>query len=105
MRHMIHLHLSTRAIAPQQLAFRVVYQRPHLPVPFTASNGVEIRELPSGRPFVGYIGETLVIGVRGDTTCPATYRSQAVVSRLPDADTVERQVKQALREYRRSLNT
>jgi len=101
---MINIHVKTKAIDDTHLAMQVVYQRPvtlgH--VPFTASNGVVIDVVGSGRPYLGEVNGTLVLGIRG-SECPEEYSRRAIRVALSNAIDASKQMTKALKEFRRKV--
>ena len=100
----ILVHAEIRA-DDAAVTLRVVHQAPKATarLPYTASNGVRLAVVGSGRPFLGLVGGVLTLGLRGGQ-CPDAYRHLPVTARLANAKGCARMTRDAVAEFRGVLN-
>jgi len=99
-----YLHVNAVPVALDRAAVRVVMQSPEVAkkLPFTASDGTVVGVVGSGRPFIGYVGDKLTLGLRGPG-CPDAYRQESVTGTVPDAAQAARSTRLAVKELRVAL--
>jgi len=80
---MICIHTEIRPAGGDRVSLRVVYQSPAVirRLPFS-SGGCTVASVGSGRPFIGFVGGVLTVGLRGPG-CGDAYRNEPVTAVFP----------------------
>lgn len=106
MKNQIHAHLDVRPTPDGLgLSVRVVSQMPAVAksLPFTAADGTVVGVVGSGRPFIGFVGDRLYVGLRG----PEVSTNDPVLSHFRNQNEVAqaaKSAKAAVSELRHTLN-
>ena len=97
--------LTVKPVGASRLRADIVYQNPVVSraLPFTASNGVALRTLPSGRPAAGLVKGVPTVFLRGEE-CPLQNWNDPITGEFPDAALAAEKIKAALKEFRTVMN-
>ena len=97
--------VKVKTVGEKRVRADIVYQSPAAcrALPFTASNGVSFRTLPSGRPAAGLVNGSPTVFLRGEG-CPLQNWNDPAIGEFQDALKAVVLIRAALTEFRETIN-